>query len=85
MASKGSLHEVQNVYAQNKREFSCDTVKEKKHKLAKTESKQMENTGCEVLTDSMKIQRRELERDNIKEFEKRCMLRKVERILMNRR
>jgi len=57
--------------------------KRKKHKLAKTESKQMENTGCEVLTDSIKTQLRELEYDYIKEFKKRCMLRKVERILMN--
>ena len=44
--------------------------KRKKCKLAKTESKQMENTGCEVFTASIKIQRRELEQDYIKEFEK---------------
>ena len=35
--------------------------KRQKYKLGKTESKQMENTGCEVLTDSIKTQRRELE------------------------
>ena len=45
--------------------------KRRKHKLAKTESKQMGNTDCEVLIDSMKIQLRELEHDYIKEFEKK--------------
>ena len=45
--------------------------KRRKHKLAKTELKQMGNTDCEVLIDSMKIQLRELEHDYIKEFEKK--------------
>ena len=31
----------------------------------------MENTGCKVFTASIKIQRRELEQDYIKEFEKK--------------
>ena len=53
--AKVSLHEVQGVYTQNKCESSCDKSKRKKRRLAKTESKQMENTGCEVLADSIKI------------------------------
>ena len=45
--------------------------KRKKCKLAKTKSKQMVNTGCEVFIASIKIQHRELEQDYIKEFEKK--------------
>ena len=71
VASKRSPHKVKNVYTQSTRKSSCNTTKEKKCKLAKTESKQMENTGCKVFTASIKIQRRELEQDYIKEFEKK--------------
>ena len=83
MTSKGSLHEAQNAYTQNNANPVATQSKRRKHKLAKTESKQMENTGCERLTDSIKIQCREREQDYIKEFEKRCMQRKVEMLLVN--
>ena len=57
--------------------------KRRKHKLMKTESRQLENTGSEKLIDSNRIKLREREHEYIKEFEKRCTQRKVERPLMN--
>ena len=45
--------------------------KKKRQKLTKAESKQMENTGSEILNDSIEVKRRELEKEYIKEFEKR--------------
>ena len=39
--------------------------------MTKAESRQMENTGCEILNDSMENKRRELEKEYIKEFEKK--------------
>ena len=45
--------------------------KRRKHKLMKTESRQLENTGSERSIDSNKIKLRELEHEYIKEFEKK--------------
>ena len=45
--------------------------KRRKHKLMKTESRQLENTGSEKLIDSNRIKLRELEHEYIKEFEKK--------------
>ena len=43
--------------------------KRKRQNLIKAESRQMGNTGCEMLNDSIEIKRRELEKEYIKEFE----------------
>ena len=45
--------------------------KRKRQKLTKAESRQMKNTDCEMLNDSIEIKRRELEKEYIKEFEKK--------------
>ena len=37
--------------------------KQKRQKLTKAESRQMENTGCEILNDSIEVKRRELEKE----------------------
>ena len=47
--------------------------KPKRRKLTKAEARQMENTGCEIVNDSIEVKRRELEKEYLKEFERKML------------